>query len=149
MSLSDFKKASFSYRLMTVLALTILFVFTALVLLENREIQKLLPHSNMRSFAILFGYCVAILSTNYFMALRGRNFIEWKIELLIAFNYVLLFSALTIPFLFPILPDPQPWWKLGKPPDAEPNAAFYGLLAFQPPLLVLTAIKIRRVLKDE
>lgn len=88
MSLSEFKKASFASRLMTLFALTLLFVFTALVLLENRELEKVFPHSLTRSLAILSGYCVAILSTNYFMALRGRNFIEWKLELLIAFNFI-------------------------------------------------------------
>lgn len=148
MNLSEFKKASFASRLMTLFALTLLFVFTALVLLENRELEKVFPHSLTRSLAILSGYCVAILSTNYFMALRGRNFIEWKLELLIAFNFILFFSALTLPWLFPVFGEtPGPWWQpWRKVTHPEQNIAFYGVLVLQIPLLIFTTFKVRHYL---
>ena len=76
--LHESKKASFALRLATLLALTLMFAFTALVALDNRELHKVLPHSWLRSYAMLFGYAVGILSASYATALRGRNFIGWK-----------------------------------------------------------------------
>ena len=151
MGLSEFKKASFASRLVTLLALTLLFVFTALVLLDNREVEKIFPHSFIRSLAILFGYCVAILSTNYFMALRGRNFIHWKLEILIALNYILFFSAWTLPWLFPIFTESAgPWWQpWRKATHPEQNLAFYGILILQIPLLLYTIVKVRRFVKSD
>ena len=151
MSLSEFKKASFASRLVTLFALTLLFVFTALVLLDNREVEKIFPHSFIRSLAILFGYCVAILSTNYFMAIRGRNFIHWKLEILIALNYVLFFSACTLPWLFPIFAESaSPWWQpWRKVTHPEQNIAFYGILIVQLPFLLFTIIKVSRFMKAE
>jgi hypothetical protein len=143
MSFSEPKKAAFAIRLVTLLAATLLFVFSALVVLENKELHKLLPPTPMRAMAILLGYCAAISSANYAFALKGRNLTTWRLELLIVLNYAMFFAACVLPSLFPNTTEPPWWWPLGKS-TSEPNAIFYGVLLLQLPLLIYTATAIRR-----
>lgn len=143
MSFGEPKKAAFAIRLVTLLAVTLLFVFSALVVLENKELHKLLPPTPTRALAILLGYCAAISSTNYAFALKGRNLTTWRLELLIVLNYAVFFAACVLPSLFPITTEPKWPWPFGKP-TSEPNSLFYGVLLLQLPLLIYTAIAIRR-----
>jgi len=148
MKISNFRKASFVLRLVTVLGFTLLFIFTTLVLLDNKEVQKVFPHSAMRSLAIFCGYSVAIMSTNYFMALRGRNLVDWKSEILIAANFIIFFAVCTLPFLFPVIRESQEHaWKIWeKTVYTEANPVFYWIIIFQIPLLFFTAVKVKKIL---
>jgi hypothetical protein len=65
MKVTDFSRASFASRLIVVFAFTLFLVFTALLVLDNKELQKVLPHGDLRSLVLLLGYSTAILSTNY------------------------------------------------------------------------------------
>lgn len=145
MSISEFRKSSFVNRLITLLSITILLVFTALVAIENKELEKLLPPSKSRSLALLFGYTVAILSSNYLMAIRGRNFTNWKTELLISFNYVWLFSTILLPWLFPISVDiDTPWYKpFSDSTERVPNFWFLFMGMVQIPVAWITFKKVK------
>ena len=149
--LHESKKASFALRLATLLALTLMFAFTALVALDNRELHKVLPHSWLRSYAMLFGYAVGILSASYATALRGRNFIGWKDELLIALNFFLLFAALTLPSLFPVFRAEGSWLTLGLPlrKVPSPNTLLYAVALLQIPLLIITVKRVRTSLASK
>ena len=94
---------------------------------------------------ILAGYCVAILSANYVAAIRGRNFTDWFTEILIALNFVIFFSAMLLPSLFPVSMEfPCQWWKPWcKRTVSEPNAALYWIAALGVPLLIYTVIRVR------
>ncbi len=143
MPFGEQKVASFAIRLVTLLAVTLLFVFSALVVLENKELHKLLPPTPVRSLAILLGYCAAISSANYAFALKGRNLTTWRLEMLIILNYMMFFAACVLPSLFPITTEPK-WWQVLRSPISEPNWIFYGVLCLQLPLLIYTATAIRR-----
>lgn len=145
MSFSEFRKSSFVSRLVTLLAITVLLVFTALVVIENKELEKLLPPSTFRSLALLLGYTVVILSSNYLMANRGRNFTIWRTELLITFNYVWLFSAILLPWLFPLSVDiDKPWYKpFADSTETAPNYWYLAMLVIQIPIAWLTFKKVK------
>jgi len=151
MSYSEIKKSSFAYRILTALAITLLFVFSALLILDNEELQKILPHSPMRSFTILLAYSSAILSSNYFLALRGRNLTDWRTELMIASNYIIFFSAWTLPWLFPVLrQNPAPWYKPWEGRGTmEQNIVFYALLIVLVPLLYFTGVRVWRYFESK
>lgn len=150
MRINEFKKASFASRLVTLFAVVLMFIFSALVILDNNELKKILPHSPARSLALFFGYCFAILSTNYLMALRGRNLIDWKSEILISINFMLFFSAWTLPWLFPIILESRgPWWKLfQKITQLQQNPIFYFVFLIQLPILIYTIIRLRRFFRS-
>jgi len=145
MRVTEFSRASFATRLIVVFAFTLLFIFTALLVLDNKEIQKVLPHGPLRSLVLLFGYITAILTTNYVMALRGRNLTDWVTEALISANFVLFFAAMTLPWLFPVaIESTGPWWRFWKKVlTEEANLWLYALLVLQVPLLVVTVARVR------
>ena len=145
MKVTDFSRASFASRLIVVFAFTLFLVFTALLVLENKELQKVLPHGALRSLVLLLGYSTAILSTNYIMAVRGRNLTHWKTEALISMNFVLFFAAITLPSLFPAPVEPDAsWWKFWQDKSAEePRNWLYALLLVQVPLLLVTVARVR------
>lgn len=145
MRVTDFSRASFASRLIVVFAFTLLFIFTALLVLDNKEIQKLLPHSHLRSVVLLLGYSTAILSTNYVMALRGRNLTHWLTEALISANFVLFFTAMTLPSLFPLTAESvSPWWRFWQDDQSEePNNWLYTVLILQIPLLAVTVGRVK------
>ena len=145
MNFSESRTASFAIRLLTIFALTLLLVFTARVLLENRELEKVVQHSESRSYALLFGYCVIILTSNYLYALRGRNLMDWKTELLVASNFIVLFAACTLPFLFPVETTSEcRWYEVWCEPVVTriANEKYFRLLWLLLPLLALTAFRI-------
>jgi len=142
---NEVRKASFASRILTVLALTIFFVFTALVAVDNNELEKIFPPSTVRSLSLLAGYSVAILSSNYLMAIRGKNFTFWKIEILISINFIIFFLAILSPWLFPLtIQLDTPWYKpLSDSTKSGQNYWFYGVFILQLPLLWVTFKKIR------
>lgn len=145
MRVTEFSRASFASRVITVFAFTLLFIFTVLLFLDNKEIQKVIPHGPLRSLVLLLGYSTAILATNYVMALRGRNLTHWLTETLISANFVLFFAAMTLPSLFPIaIESTGPWWRVWREGVVEePNKWLYALLLLQIPLLAVTVARVR------
>lgn len=142
MRVTEFSRASFASRLIVVFAVTLLFIFTTLLVLDIKEIQKVLPHGKLRSLVLLFAYSTGILTTNYVMALKGRNLTHWITELLISANFVLFFAAMTLPYLFPLAHESQ-WWRLWQDEADIPNKWLYTLLVLQAPLLVITVARVR------
>ena len=144
MRINEYSQASFVSRLTIVFALTLLLIFTALLVLENNELRKLIPHGPLRSFVILFGYSLTILTTNYLMALRGRNLIQWRTELLISTNYILFFAGATLPWLFPTALDSHPqWWQFWQDEHSiEPNSWLHALFIIQIPVFIITAKQV-------
>lgn len=147
----SYRKASFVSRLIVVFAFTLLFIFSALVVLENVELRRIIPHSTPRSLALLFGYCVAILSTNYFMALKGRTLTDWFTEILIALNFVAFLAAMLLPSLFPLSTElPCSWWKPWcTRTTSAPNESLYWFAVLQVPLFVFAVIRVRRFFRSE
>jgi hypothetical protein len=146
MSFGEFKKAGLALRLLTVFALTLALLFTLLVILENKELNKLAAPSPARKLALLFAYSGTILLTNYFLALRGRNLLDWRNELLIASNFVLFFAVSGLPFLFPSkITSGCPWWKpLCKSAlDITPNLGMLWLFVLLFPLVIYTGRSVR------
>jgi len=138
-------RASFASRLVVVFASTLLFIFTALLILDNKELHKFAPPSTLRSAAILCGYTAGILSLNYIMAVRGRNFSHWLVELLISFNFILLLATATLPWLFPTTIESAGNWKTlwVSTKTTEPNYNYFWLLILEIPLFLYTAYRIR------
>lgn len=95
------KRSGYVLRLLTVAALTAAFLFTALVLLDNDELTKIVPHTPFRSAAILFGYVVGLMSFNYFAAFRARNFMGWKVEATTILIFVVIFASFYSVYAFP------------------------------------------------
>jgi hypothetical protein len=145
------RKSSFVSRIMMVLIVTLGAIFAGLTLLGVPEFEKLFEPSWTRSLTILTSSIFSILLTNYVSANTGRNFIDWKTELLISFNFILLYSAILLPGLFPLsIEVEQPWYKpfFGSTNSIR-NYWFYGLFILQAPMLIVTFRKVRAYLFDE
>ena len=146
MKINDNFRASFASRILFVFALTLLFIFTALLVLENKELQKFVPSSPLRSIALICGYSVAILSANYLMAIRGNNLTNWQAELLISLNFIIFLASATLPWLLPIVTETKcEWWKpLCQIARTEtPDNRYFGLLIIQAPIFLFTVYKVR------
>lgn len=151
MNVSEFKKAGLAMRLLTVFALTLALVFTLQVILENKESAKLVAPSTAKALALLFAYSGTILTTNYFLALRGRNLLDWRNELLIASNFLLLFAASGLPFLFPRAVESgcplwKPWCKAAL--DITPNRQWFWLFVLLLPLVIYTGRSVLAYLAE-
>lgn len=125
MTNSESHFAGIIMRLTSLAFFALVCIFTGMVLVENHELQKMLPPTVARSMMLLFGYCGAIISLNYFLAIRAENFTDWRTELsLIIFFVVLVFGWLG-GYLFPLtITVAVPWWKpwasgVMNPPDAR------------------------------
>ena len=101
MSLEASKRSGFILRLLALAAFSLTLLFAALLVNDNRELQKLVPPSPFRSLSIMFGYIVALISFNYMMAVRGRNFMGWKVEAALTSGFICIFVSLFLPFAFP------------------------------------------------
>lgn len=121
------KRSGFVLRMMMVLALSCAFLFTALVVLENKEIAKIIPHSPFRSLSLFFGYIVGILSYNYLSAHRGRNHMGWKVEACLMLAVITVFAAFYFTFAFPSQVEETSDFAFGlferTSYDSEPNWA--------------------------
>lgn len=102
MSLNSTKRAGFILRLFSLAAFSCMVLFAGIVVVQNEELGKLLPPSTSRTLAILFGYVVAILTFNYALGLKGRNFMGWKNEALLVGGFIVVFIAMFLPHAFPI-----------------------------------------------
>ncbi|WP_194756639.1 hypothetical protein [Aliidiomarina indica] len=101
MSLAITKRSGFILRLLTICAFTCMMLFTAIVIVQNEELGKLVPPSTIRTLALMFGYIVALCTFNYAMAIKGRNFMGWQNELFIMLGFVIVFIAMFLPHAFP------------------------------------------------
>lgn len=151
MSLRETRKSSFVARIMTVLAITLTAIFSVLVVLGATEINKIFPNTPTRSLAILLGSIVPILTSNYFLAIRGRNFINWETELLISLNFILLYSVILLPWLFPLSVEAEhPWYMpFFDSTNRMPNYWFFGIFILLVPLLFVNGKQVRAYLLSE
>lgn len=117
--------ASIILRLTTLLAFSLLYVFAGMVIIENRELHKMLSPTVARSMMLLLGYCGAIVSMNYYLGIRAQNFTDWRTELLLISFFVVLVLGWLGGYLFPLtITVPAPFWKFWAsevmhPPDAR------------------------------
>ncbi len=102
MSLDSIKRTGFILRLFSLAAFSCMVLFAGIVVIQNGELEKLLPPSTARTLAILFGYVVAILTFNYALGLKGRNFMGWKNEAMLIIGFVIVFIAMFLPHAFPM-----------------------------------------------
>ena len=145
MTFSESKKSSFATRIMTVLAITLMLVFSALLLLDNKEAEKLIPRSSLRSLTLILGYCVAILTSNYALAVRGRNLMDWRTEILLSLNFIALFVVCTLPWFFPVVTHCARW-KVWCSESRSPDLALYWAIAVQAPLALYGIVRVRAFL---
>lgn len=101
MSLERKRRSGFVLRMLGLCAFSCALVFSGIVVLENEELNKLVPPGAAKSMAMIFGYLVAMVSFNYLMAIRGGNFMGWKIELSMMLGLAALFIAILVAFAFP------------------------------------------------
>lgn len=124
-------------------------LFAAIVVLDNAEIEKIFPSSNARTLLLMFGYIVAIMSFNYVMGLRGRNFMGWKVELALVSLFVFLFLAVFLPFGFPQLTENRDGGFAGffetTSVDIAPEWAWSWIGVSALPLAVYIIWKLRRL----
>ena len=101
MSLERKRRSGFVLRVLGLCAFSCALVFSGIVVLENEELNKLVPPSAAKSMAMIFGYLVAMVSFSYLMAIRGGNFMGWKIELSMMLGLAALFVSILLAFAFP------------------------------------------------
>ncbi|MEA1969251.1 MAG: hypothetical protein U9N77_13680 [Thermodesulfobacteriota bacterium] len=102
MDTGSYKKSGFVLRFLTLLPLTSGFLFFAIVIIDNNEIQKILPATPFRTLSLMFIYIATLMTYNYILGIKGDNLMEWKIEssIILAFGFV--FAAFFLPFGFPL-----------------------------------------------
>jgi uncharacterized membrane protein len=101
MSRDDTKTAGFMLRMLSLVAFSCMILFAGIVVIQNEELGKLIPPSIARTLTILFAYIVAMITFNYALAMKGRNFMGWKNEMLIMIGFILVFLGMFLPHAFP------------------------------------------------
>lgn len=127
MPLSEGRYTSIIMRLVTLLAFTLFYIFSGLVVIENRQLHKLLSPTFARSMMILVGYCLAVISVNYALALRAKNFTNWRTELTFVAFFVVLVAGGLAGHLFPLVegvPDPPKWKFWADGVQLQPDHRF-------------------------
>lgn len=84
------KFASIIVRIFNLFLLSLLYIFLCYIFIENKEIAKLVPHSKVRSIAFIIGYCVALSSVDYYLAIKGNNFTDWMTEIAVLLVFIVL-----------------------------------------------------------
>ena len=147
MSLEVSKRSGFVLRFLSLSAFAFTLLFAALVVMENRELEKLVPPSAFRSLALMCGYIVAIFGFNYAMAVRGRNFMGWKVEAAMIVGFVIIFVSLFLPFAFPNETEVESSGLTGlfgaAEIESEPRWAFSWLLLCSLPMFAYVYYKLR------
>lgn len=122
-------------------------LFAGIVVIENEELGKLVPPSTFRTMAILFGYILAMLTFNYALGVKGRNFMGWKNEAAIMTGFILVFTALFLPFAFPVSESvvTESWipFRSEESVHFKPNWLFALIAGFALPLFVKAWLGIR------
>lgn len=117
MSWHTSQRSGFVLRLLSLLSFSCMMIFVGIVVLQNQELQKIIPASNARSFGLFFGYVVAIITFDYALAVKGRNFMGWKVEGAIVAGVAMAFAGAFFPFAFPVI-------------ESVPSERVYGLLGW-------------------
>lgn len=101
MSLEVTKRAGFVLRILSLMAFSCMILFAGIVVVQNEELGKLVPPSTARTLSILFAYIVAMMTFNYALAIKGRNFMGWRNEAYIVVGFMFLFVGMFLPHAFP------------------------------------------------
>lgn len=150
MAISEEQFSSIILRLCTILAFSIFCVFAGMVLVENRELHKLLSPTVARSMMLLLGYCVAIISMNYYLAIRAQNFTDWRTELSFICFFVVLVIGWLGGYLFPLtIKVPAPFWKLWASESMySPNYSFMLIWLLLIPIGTISFIRLKRLYRS-
>ncbi len=142
--------ASITVRMLYVAILTAAMVVGGFVLLENRELHKVVPFTHLVHVGVLLGQALTIVSTNYFLASRAKNFTDSITEICIILTSAFVCVAILGPHMFLKqvgLTTPSKWKPWEHPvPIFGPDTTFhYGLIpAALFFLVVLVRVFIRR-----
>lgn len=101
MTLSNTKSSGFVLRMLSLLAFSCMILFAGIVVIQNQELGKLIPPSTPRTLVILFAYIVSMITFNYALAAKGRNFMGWKNEFFIMLGFIIVFIGMFLPHAFP------------------------------------------------
>nr|WP_156889269.1 hypothetical protein [Halomonas sp. 1513] len=101
MSLDVTKRSGFILRMLSLVSFSCMILFAGIVVIQNDELGKIFPPSTARTLAILFAYIVAMITFNYALATKGRNFMGWENEALIMIGFVIIFVGMFLPHAFP------------------------------------------------
>ena len=147
MSLEVSRRSGFVLRFLSLAAFSCAMLFAALVALDNQELEKIIPPSVFRSLSLMFGYVVAILGFNYAMAVRGRNFMGWKVEAAMISGFIIIFVSLLIPYAFPYETEIETGGVAGlfatRDVEREPRWALSWLVLLSVPMFGYVFYKLR------
>lgn len=142
----DSLRAGFVLRGLSLGAFSAMLLFASLVVLDNSEIEKVIPDSSFRSLSIMFGYIAAIFGFNYTMALRGDNFMGWKVEALVSLGFVFLLVSVFLAFAFPREVSSESSGLIGffsSDVKEEPRWAFAWLAILSVPSFLYAYLELR------
>lgn len=115
-------------RVLYIAVLTAALIIGGFVFLENTELHKILAPSVFVHLAVLSGQALALIGTNYFLAIRGNNLMDAKTEVFLVLSAIFMCISILGPHMFmkQIGVDTPPWWKpWGGGPVFAPDTAFY------------------------
>lgn len=147
MSFIASKKAGYVLRMMSLGAFSFMMIFAAIMVLQNDELTKIIPDTPARSMAIFFGYIVAIFGFNYASAIKGRNFMGWKVESLTMAGLFFLFAGIFFSQAFPTseIIKSNSWIPfLGSEEIKKPNYWYTLLSVLALPLFFAAASLVRK-----
>ena len=101
MSLDVTKRSGFVLRMLSLIAFSCMVLFAGIVVMQNEELGKIVPPSTARTLSIFFAYIVSMITFNYALATKGRNFMGWKNEALIMIGFIVAFVGMFLPHAFP------------------------------------------------
>ncbi|MFO7818270.1 MAG: hypothetical protein R6V39_11420 [Desulfovibrionales bacterium] len=101
MSLDVTRRSGFILRMLSLVAFFCMILFAGIVVIQNDELGKIIPPSTERTLSIFFAYIVVMITFNYALAVKGRNFMGWKNEALIMIGFILVFVGMFLPHAFP------------------------------------------------
>lgn len=143
------KKSGFVLRFLSLPPLTCGFLFLGIVIVSNSELQKIIPESPFRSLSIMFFYIVAIMSFNYMLALRGQNFMGWKVEGAIVTFFAFIFASFFLPYCFPLNVEVEAGGLIGwigaTDVQQKPNWAFLWFLLPSIIFIIYAYLKLRKM----
>lgn len=133
------RRAGFALRMLSLGAFSCMALFAALVVIQNEELAKLVPVSTARTLSILFAYIVAMITFNYALAIKGRNFMGWKSESLVMLGFILVFVGMFLPHAFPVsgVVETKSWLPFVSKQQLmfKPDWRYSGIAALSIPFL--------------
>jgi hypothetical protein len=125
--------ASITVRIIYLTIFTAALIIGGFILLENRELHKVVPLTPQVKFGILLGQAMALVSANYFLANHAKNFTDSISETCIIFAAIFSCVSFLGPHMFreQVGVDSHSWWQFWQDdsPILVPNNLFYfGLI---------------------